>query len=207
MQQPLVAVSTDVRAVRQLHLARRAAAISGGGADRRRRVPAAGAVVRRPARSRPPARLGRRRHGHRLEIQRASFALWRRCQRGQRSLRSGPRRHDAAADPQGDRARRAAARHLPRHPGTERGAGRHAGHRDPGARRLARPPRAGERQPGRTLRHPPDRFDQARQLPGRRVRRRRHHGQFGASPGGRPARPRGCRSRRWPRTARSRRFR
>ena len=40
-----------------------------------------------------------------------------------------------AADPQGDRIRRAAARHLPRHPGTERRAGRYAGDRDPGTRR------------------------------------------------------------------------
>ena len=123
------------------------------------------------------------------------------------ALRSGSRRHHAAADPQGDRARRAAARDLPRHSGTQRCARWYAGDRDPGARRLARPPRPGQRQSGRTFRHSPERFDQAGQLPCRRVRRGRHHGEFGSSPGRRPARLAGCRSRRLPPTARSRPFR
>ena len=51
---------------------------------------------------------------------------------------------------------------------------------------LARPPRPGKRQSGRALRHSPERFDQARQLPCRCVRRGRDHGQFRASPGHRP---------------------
>ena len=188
MRQPLVAVSTDVRHVRQLHLARRAAAISRGGNCRRRRLPGAGAVLRRPARPRPAAGLGRRRHDHRLEVEREPRALWRRRERGQRPLRSRPRRHHPAADPQGDRARRAAARDLPRHPGTQRRARRHAGHRDPGARGPLdhRAPVSDNQDERFAIRQP--RLDQAGHVPRRRLRRRRDHGQLRAPPGRRPAR-------------------
>ena len=150
---------------------------------------------------------GRRRHGDRLEVERASLALWRRRQRGQRSLRSGPRRHHSAADPQGDRARRAAARDLPRHPGAERGARRHAGHRDPGAAR-ARSTTARRPATTRTNASPSARrcrSSRAAALPACsapatswsiRCTARRSTGSG-----------RACRSRRSPRTAPSRRFR
>ena len=69
---------------------------------------------------------------------------------------------------------------------TQRGAGRHAWNRNPGTPRLARPPRAGLRQSGRAFRHSPERLDQARKLPCRRVRPRRDPGQFGPPPGHRP---------------------
>ena len=57
--------------------------------------------------------------------------------RSRRPLRPGARRHHPAADPPGDRTRHSAARHLPRHPGTQRRARRHAGHRDPRAGRAS----------------------------------------------------------------------
>ena len=52
---------------------------------------------------------------------------------------------DPAADPAGDRARRAAACDLPRHTGTERRPWWHTGDGDPGTRGFARPPRTGLR--------------------------------------------------------------
>ena len=52
--------------------------------------------------------------------------LRRRRQPDARPARPGARRHHAAADPRRDRARHAGAGDLPRHPGAERGARRHA---------------------------------------------------------------------------------
>ena len=56
----------------------------------------------------------------------------------------------------------------------------------------ARPPRARTARPGRALRDPPDRLDQAGHLPGRRLRRRRDHGQLGAPPGQSTGSATGC---------------
>ena len=98
-------------------LRRRGTGRRGGGADH---DPADGRSIAR--RARPP----RRSAAAWQPEQRASLALRRRRQPDARSPRPGARRHHAAADPRGDRARHAAAGDLSRHPGAERGPRRHA---------------------------------------------------------------------------------
>ena len=163
MHQPLVAVSTDVRQFDNYtwHAAPRQyleAAVSAAGVFPLL-VPSFGERLDLDE----LLAQSRRRHGDGVEIERASIALRRRCQRGERAIRPRPRRHHPAADPQGARIRRPLAGDLPRYSGTERGAWGHARHRDPGTRGFARPPRAGQRQSGRAFRHPPESVDRSRE--------------------------------------------